>query len=130
MIVLDASALVVGLTADTARGRDIRHRLVSSMSLRAPDLINCETLSALRQLQHTGGITPSLRRQAISGLREIAVERVPTLPFIRRIAELSDTVTPYDAAYVALAESLGCALLTADRRLADAPGPQCDFELV
>jgi len=130
MIVVDASALVVGLTDGTARGRGVRHRLVSSTSLRAPDLINCETLSALRQLQQTGGLTPALRRQAISGLRDIAVERVPTLPFISRIAELSDNVTPYDAAYVALAESLGCALLTADRRLADAPGPQCDFELL
>lgn len=52
------------------------------------------------------------------------------MPFIKRIAELAANVTPYDAAYVALAESLGCPLLTADRRLASAPGPRCDFEVI
>lgn len=130
MIVVDASALVISLTDATTRGRDVRRRLVSRTSLRAPDLINCETLSALRQLQHVGGITETLHRQAVTGLIDIAVDRVPTLPFIRRIAELSGSVTPDDAAYVALAESLGCALLTADRRLASAPGPWCDFEVV
>jgi predicted nucleic acid-binding protein len=30
---------------------------------------------------------------------------------------------PYDAAYVVWAELLECPLITADRRLADAPGP-------
>ena len=32
-------------------------------------------------------------------------------------------VTPYDAAYVALAEILGCALWTADQRLTEPPAP-------
>jgi predicted nucleic acid-binding protein len=34
-------------------------------------------------------------------------------------------VTPYDAVYVALAEALGCELVTADARLAKAAGPRC-----
>jgi predicted nucleic acid-binding protein len=130
MIVLDASALVVGLTDITARGREVRRRLASSTSVRAPDLVNCETLSALRRLQHVGGVSAAGHRQAITGLSGIAVDRVPTMPFIKRIAELAANVTPYDAAYVALAESLGCPLLTADRRLANAPGPRCDFEVI
>ena len=33
--------------------------------------------------------------------------------------------TAYDSAYVALAEELGCDLLTADQRLAGAAGPRC-----
>jgi predicted nucleic acid-binding protein len=33
-------------------------------------------------------------------------------------------VTPCDSAYVALAEELGCDLLTADQRLARATGPR------
>jgi len=36
----------------------------------------------------------------------------------------------YDAAYIALAETLGCELLTADRRLAFAPGPRCPVRLL
>lgn len=39
-------------------------------------------------------------------------------------------MTPYDACYVVLAESLDCPLYTADARLANAPGPMCRVELV
>lgn len=42
-----------------------------------------------------------------------------------RASELRANVTPYDATYVALAEILGCELVTGDQRLAHAPGPQC-----
>jgi predicted nucleic acid-binding protein len=36
--------------------------------------------------------------------------------------ELRANVTSYDACYVALARDLGCALVTADRRVSRAPG--------
>jgi len=36
----------------------------------------------------------------------------------------------YDATYVALAEALGCGLVTADARLAQAPGPTCPITVV
>jgi predicted nucleic acid-binding protein len=39
-------------------------------------------------------------------------------------------VNAYDAAYVALAEALRAPLLTADRRLAKAPGIRASVELV
>jgi predicted nucleic acid-binding protein len=35
-----------------------------------------------------------------------------------------------DATYVALAEALGCAVVTADARLAHAPGPSCSITVV
>lgn len=47
-----------------------------------------------------------------------------------RAYELRDNVTAYDAAYVALAEALGCPLVTADGRLAKASGVRCGVELV
>ena len=43
---------------------------------------------------------------------------------------LRANVTPYDAAYMSLAEQLGCALLTADARLARAPGIKCAVDVV
>ena len=43
---------------------------------------------------------------------------------------MRQNVTPYDATYVALAELLGCELLTGDRRLASAPGPRCPVRLL
>jgi predicted nucleic acid-binding protein len=47
-----------------------------------------------------------------------------------RAWELRDNLTPYDAAYVALAEALESVLLTADRRLTQAPGITCQLELM
>jgi len=44
---------------------------------------------------------------------------------LTRVWELRDNMTAYDATYIALAEELGCELLTADARLARAPGPTC-----
>jgi predicted nucleic acid-binding protein len=44
--------------------------------------------------------------------------------------ELRAKVTAYDATYVALAERLGCALLTADTRLAAAPRIACPVTVV
>ena len=52
-------------------------------------------------------------------------------PLLKRMWELRGNLTTYDAAYVALAESLQAttggqaALITADRRLANAPGVTC-----
>jgi predicted nucleic acid-binding protein len=39
-----------------------------------------------------------------------------------RVWQLRGNLTAYDASYIALAEALDCPLLTADRRLAGAPG--------
>jgi predicted nucleic acid-binding protein len=60
-----------------------------------------------------------LRQQAGAGLLDA-----------RRVWELRDNLTPYDAAYVAVAETLGCPLLTADGRLGRAPGLSCAVEVL
>jgi predicted nucleic acid-binding protein len=49
---------------------------------------------------------------------------------MRRSYELRANVTAYDATYVALAEVLGCDLLTGDSRLGRAPGPRCVVRLL
>lgn len=56
--------------------------------------------------------------------------RYPTLPLMQRAYELRANVTPYDAAFVALAEVLGCVLVSADRRLARAPGLRCPVRIL
>ena len=47
-----------------------------------------------------------------------------------RVWELRDNLSAYDASYVALAELLGCALITADGRLGRAPGVRCPITIV
>jgi len=49
---------------------------------------------------------------------------------IGRCWELRHNLTVYDAAYIALAEQLDVVLVTADRRLAAAPGTRCSIEQI
>jgi predicted nucleic acid-binding protein len=49
---------------------------------------------------------------------------------IRRAIELRANVNAYDACYMALAELLHCDLLTADGRLAAAPGLRCPVRVL
>ena len=52
----------------------------------------------------------------------LVIELFPYAPFASRVWELRDNVSPYDAWYVALAESLQADLVTLDRRLTRAAG--------
>jgi predicted nucleic acid-binding protein len=67
---------------------------------------------------------------ALDDLAMLPLERAPHQPLIRRCWQLRENVTIYGAAYVALAEALGVTLLTGDRRLAGATGPECHIELL
>jgi predicted nucleic acid-binding protein len=66
----------------------------------------------------------------MADLLDLPVGIVPTTPLLGRAWELRANLTISDACYVALAESAGCPLLTADRRLANAPGPRCPIEVL
>ena len=63
-------------------------------------------------------------------LVDLPVHRHATRPLIGRAFDLRANVSPYDAVYVALAEGLACALLTADVRLCKAPGPSCEVHII
>jgi hypothetical protein len=47
-----------------------------------------------------------------------------------RVWELRHNVTPYDAAYLALAEARGCRMVTTHGKLRDCPGRRCDVHVV
>ena len=96
----------------------------------ASDLVDVETVSVLRKRWLAGGITQQRFSTAVDDLEAIELERYPTLPLMRRAYALRANVTAYDAAYIALAEILGCELLTGDRRLAAAQGPRCAIRIL
>ncbi len=93
----------------------------------APHLIDCGVASVVRRAWRRGDFHEQRARQALSDLAEIPLERFAHTHLLARIWQLHETLTPYEAAYVALAELLGAPLLTADRRLARSPGPTCRF---
>ena len=129
MLVVDASVLVVALADDGADGDFARARLRGE-DLAAPGLVDLEVASVLRR--HTkSGITDVRRAElALLDLVAMPLQRAPHRPLLTRAWELRDDLTIYDAAYVSLAEALQVSLLTADRRLARAPGPQCHIEVL
>jgi predicted nucleic acid-binding protein len=130
LIVVDASVLANALADDTADGRLARQRLSDGDELVAPDLVDVETVSVLRRRWLAGDVTARRFSAAIEDLANLSLTRFPTLPLMRRAYELRANVTAYDAAYVALAEQLDCALVTADARLTTAPGVKCPVDLI
>jgi predicted nucleic acid-binding protein len=130
LIVIDASVLANVIGDDGADGKRARAELRTAQDLAAPDLVDVETVAVLRKRWLAEAITQRRFASAIGDLENIAIDRYPTLQLMRRAYELRSTVTSYDAAYVALAEILGCDLLTGDARLAKAPGPKCPVRLL
>lgn len=129
MIVVDASTVVTGLADDGPDGDRVRERLRGER-LTAPQVIDLEVTSAWRRLVTAGRLDDRRARLALGDLRALRLERAPHRPLLDRCWELRDNLTTYDAAYVALAEHLEVVLLTADGRLASAPGIRCEVEVL
>jgi predicted nucleic acid-binding protein len=130
VIVVDASVLANALADDGADGHVARDRLRADPSLHAPHLADLEVLSVLRRRAAAGDLDERRVRLALADLRELPMTRYPHLPFAGRVWTLRSNLTPYDAAYVALAEALGCPFVTADRAFARVPGIRCQVEVL
>jgi predicted nucleic acid-binding protein len=91
-------------------------------ALAAPDLVDLEVTSVLRGRLVGGHISRRRAELAPADLVALPLDRSPSLRLVPRCWELRDTVTVYQAAYVALVEALGVPVLTADARLVRATG--------
>ena len=129
MIVVDASVLAPALVDDGTTGRRARARLRSER-LVAPLLIDLEVLATFRRIAQHDAIDERLLTRAVGRLAGLRMRRMPHVPLLPRAWALRHNVTAYDAAYVALAEAMDVPLLTADARLASAPGIACEVELL
>jgi len=130
LIVVDASVLANVIADDGADGRRARGEIRGAGPLAAPDLVDVEAVAVLRRRWLARTISDRRFEAAIADLEQLGMSRYPTLPLMRRAFELRANVTAYDASYVALAELLGCELLTGDCRLAGASGPRCAIRLI
>lgn len=125
MIVVDASAAVCALlNAGPAR------RALGEEQLHAPHLIDPEVANALRRAVASSQIDPGDARNALDRWVRLGMSRYPVIRLLERVWQLRENLSAYDASYVALAEALGCPLLTADARLGRAPGLRCPVTVV
>lgn len=95
-----------------------------------------EVASALRKLERRGSVDEDVASAGLRWLANLVVKHKPLgQAEMIRVWELRHSVTPYDAAYLALAESLqsgtggNACFVTADAKLAQAPGILCPVEL-
>ena len=130
LAVVDASVLVAFYAADDPRRELVTARLSVGDALCAPAHLDAEIVSAVRGLSRPSSALRAAVPAALRHLAGLPVRRMHLAPLLQRIWELGDNLTPYDAAYVALAERLDSPLITCDAKLAGATGPRCSFELI
>ncbi len=115
------------LADDDADGDRARERLQGER-LVAPELLDLEVVAVVRKALLAGVLDERRAAMALADLADLDLERVSHRPLLVRIWELHPNITAYDAAYVALAETIEATLVTADRRLSQATGPRCQIE--
>lgn len=87
-------------------------------------------MSVIRRLLAAGKITRERAGRAVEALERLHPEVPLTRVLVSRMWELRDNLTAYDAAHVAAAEAYDCVLVTADARLANAPGIRGQIQVV
>lgn len=125
MIVVDAS---VALSALFRRGQ-ARGEL-ARQQVHVPHLVDSEIAGGLRRRVAAGQVDAGQAWRMLRVWQRLAITRYPVFALLARVWELRENASAYDASYVALAESLGCGLLTADARLSRAPGIRCVITVV
>jgi len=129
VIVIDASAgveIVDGTTGPRLAGQ----RRCMDEQIHVPHLIDVEVASALRTRVFRGATSTAHAVQALRSMAALPLQRHGHERLIARAWQLRGNISTYDGMYVALAELLGCPLLTADARLAKAPGSLCPIEVL
>jgi predicted nucleic acid-binding protein len=125
LIVVDSSAAVAALlNAGPAR------RTIATEQLHVPHLIDPEVANVLRRKVASGEVSSNAGWGALDTWRRMGMIRYPVVGLLSRVWELRDNLSAYDATYVALAEQLDRPLLTADARVARAPGVRCSVTVV
>jgi len=126
--VLDASVAVTALTTPGSAAADLLSG--DDAAFQVPSIFDAEVLSALRGLVRGGKFAGAAAAELVADLMVLPVDRWHMSPLLPRMWELRENLTPYDAAYVALAELTGAVLVTGDERITASPGARCDIQIV
>jgi predicted nucleic acid-binding protein len=129
-IVVDASALAYATITGGKDALDLRHRLRDE-TVHAPHLIDAELGNVLRRHVFRHDMPTEHADAVLRHAPQIVDHRYAHTGAIASAAwALRHNLTFYDALYAAVAAALGVVLVTADNRLATAPGLPCAVEQV
>jgi len=129
VIVVDASVLTNALTDDGSVGASSRAELARDAHWAAPAHIVVEVFSAIRGRWLGQKISQTRAEDALSAMVSTTIDLVGAAPLLNRMWELRSNVSGYDAAYLAVAETFDCALVTADARMARITDLRCEVRL-
>jgi predicted nucleic acid-binding protein len=118
VIVADASAYLE-FRLDESPDPTSRHL---DDDLAAPELLFAEIASGLARAVRQGAISEEHAAFLLEEALTAPIQVTSMRELVSRAFELRANLSVYDACYVALAEQLGCGIVTADRRLANSPG--------
>jgi predicted nucleic acid-binding protein len=122
VIVVDSTAVTDALTG--APGSDGVRAVLAGEELHAPALLDYQVVAAVRALTRGGHLSPGRAVDVLTDFEDLPLWRwAAAAPLRRRALQLGGTGTGTDdAAYVALAQALGCPLVTRDAGLARGAG--------
>ena len=117
---MDASAAVAALLNDG----QARERLAAER-VWAPEVVDVEVVNGLRGCLAQGRIDEGAAQAAFEAWQGLGVRRVSGRGLLSRVWELREVLDTAAASYVALAEALDCAVVTADAKLSAVTAARC-----
>ena len=121
MIVVDAGAWALALTSSDRVGERAREALSIDPHWTMPAHGPIETLRTIRRLESASHITSEGAFKALEAMCQTKLDIVLPEPWmLEAIWEVRRNVSPYNAAYLVIAQQAHCSLVTLDKRLARA----------
>lgn len=130
MTVADASAVLEMLLGTPVGKRCADRMLRPAEILCAPHLVDVEVVQVLRRYAAARELSAQRGREALRDLLDLPLIRYPHEPFLERVWQLRNSLSAYDATYVALAEALEAPIVTCDGRLRRAHGHAATIEVI
>lgn len=128
-VVLDASAAVVLLVDADGRSDEVR-KIIGDARITAPTVFPYEVANVIRGKLSGRIISADQAQVAWLGLAELDPDLFQWATLAPRVWQLRGSISAYDASYVALAEIMGCSLITADAKLAAMAPSTCRVDLI